>query len=96
MDAQMACDVVALCACRLAVLPLACETEIVGALAADVLVAEMVVKGLRVRKGGRAFKPLTAMRRCAVGRWRWTVVVDGTGGRRRSGHLGLHLRNLCF
>ena len=43
------------------VLPLAGETEIVGALSANVVVAEMVIEGLWVCKGERAVKPLTAV-----------------------------------
>jgi hypothetical protein len=44
----MAGDMVPLCAGGATVLPLAGETEVVGALAAYVLVAEMVVEGLWV------------------------------------------------
>jgi hypothetical protein len=45
---EMAGDMVPLCAGGATVLPLAGETEVVGALAAYVLVAEMVVEGLWV------------------------------------------------
>lgn len=43
VDSEMAGDVIALGTGRAAVLPPASETEVVGALPADVLVAEMVV-----------------------------------------------------
>lgn len=44
----MTCDVVALCAGGVALLPFAGEAEVVCALAADVVVAEMVVEGVGV------------------------------------------------
>lgn len=44
----MASNMISLCAAGAAILPLAGETEIVGALAADVVVAEMVVEHLGI------------------------------------------------
>jgi hypothetical protein len=44
-----------------AVLPPAGETEIVGALSAYVVVAEMVIEGLWVGKGEGAVEPLAAV-----------------------------------
>lgn len=55
----MAGYVVTLCAGGTTVLPLAGETEIVGALATDVVVAEMVVESLGVGKGLTAVDPET-------------------------------------
>jgi len=41
VDTEMRCDVVPLCAGRVAVLPLAGQTQVVGRLATDMLVAQM-------------------------------------------------------
>lgn len=54
---EMAGYVIALCAGGAAVLPLAGETEIVCALAADVVIAQVVVEGLRVRVTVAAVDP---------------------------------------
>lgn len=55
----MTCDVISLCTGGAAVLPPAGETEIVGALPADVDAAEVVVEGLGVGEGQRALLPET-------------------------------------
>ena len=55
-----------------AVLPPASETEVVCALPADVVVAEVVVEELCVWEGGRAVEPLADK-----------GVAAGLGGRRR-------------
>ena len=52
---------VALCACCAAVLPLAGEAEVVCALPADVVVAEVVVEGLWVGEALRAVDPETGV-----------------------------------
>jgi hypothetical protein len=75
---EMAGDVVSLCASCAAVLPLAGEAEIVGALATDVVVAEMVVEGLWVIEGQLTVQPETA-----VGGLRGIWRRRGTGGGRR-------------
>lgn len=54
----MTCDVVSLCAGGVAVLPHAGEAEVACALAADVVVAEMVVKRLGVRHDLVTIDPL--------------------------------------
>jgi len=96
----MAGDVVSLSTGGSAVLPLACETKIVCALAADVVVAEMVVEGLWIRICLGAVLPETSVGRlgrllglwivCCGGRWVRALVVSSRGkGRRRrkgSGH----------
>jgi hypothetical protein len=50
VNSEMGSDVVTLCAGGAAVLPSAGETEVVGALSADVVVAEMVVERLWIGK----------------------------------------------
>ena len=64
LTAKMACDVISLCTSGATILPLASETQIVGALPANVDAAEVVVEGLRVREGLRTLKPETDMLRC--------------------------------
>ena len=64
----MACDVVALGAGGAAVLPPAGETEVVGGLSADVVVAEVVVEVLGVGEGVGAPEPFADVRRCRHGR----------------------------
>ena len=59
----MAGDVIPLCASSCAVFPFASETEVICALPADVVVAEMIVKSLGVGEGLCAFEPLTAVER---------------------------------
>lgn len=59
----MAGNVVSLCTAGSAVLPLAGETEIVGTLATNVIVAEMVVECFWITKGVRAVLPKTFMDR---------------------------------
>ena len=59
----MAGDMISLCARRATVLPLAGETEVVGTLATNMVVTEMVVKSLWVDKGFVAINPLTEGRR---------------------------------
>lgn len=58
VNSEMASDVIALCTRRVAVFPLASETKVVGALSADVLVAEMVVEQLGIVECGGAVEPL--------------------------------------
>ena len=67
---------VALCACDGAVLPLACEAEVVGALAANVVVAEMVVEDLWVAEVEGAVDPLAPV-----------CVPGASGGRGAVGRL---------
>ena len=57
----MAGDMVTLCAGCATILPPAGEAEIVGALAANVVIAEMVVEGLWVEKGVCAVIPETSV-----------------------------------
>jgi hypothetical protein len=59
----MAGDMITLCAGRGAVFPLASETEVIGALPADVVVARMIVKGLGVGESLCAFDPLAVVER---------------------------------
>jgi hypothetical protein len=47
----MTCDVISFCTCGATILPLASETEIVGALPANVHATEVVVEGFWVREG---------------------------------------------
>ena len=62
---------ISLCASCSAILPLTSETEIIGALSADVVVAEMVVEdfGVEVRLG--AVGPKTDQGRLVGGRRDW-------------------------
>jgi hypothetical protein len=76
---EMASDVVPFGAGSSAILPLASETEVVCALATDVLVAEMVVEGLWVGECLGAVLPLALL---GVDRLLWSecggrVVVAG-------------------
>jgi hypothetical protein len=48
---------------RCAVFPFASEAEVIGALPAYVIVAEMIVEGLRVRKRLCTVEPLTVVER---------------------------------
>jgi|HubBroStandDraft_1064217.scaffolds.fasta_scaffold1906435_1 hypothetical protein len=48
---------------RCAVSPFASEAEVIGALPAYVIVAEMIVEGLRVRKRFCTVEPLTVVER---------------------------------
>ena len=94
LTSEMTGDVIALCACCAAVFPFAGETEVVGALATDVVVAQMVVEDLWVCKGARAALPETSVGRLGAGcrdggggeRWcccgRGGIGGDGVGGRR--------------
>lgn len=59
MDSEMAGDMVPLSAAGATVLPFACETQVVGALAADMVVAEMVVEDLWVGEREGAVLPET-------------------------------------
>jgi hypothetical protein len=59
----MAGDMIALCAGSDAVFPLASETEVIGALPANVVVAEMIVKSLGFWERFDAFEPLTLVER---------------------------------
>lgn len=68
----MACNVVALCAGCRAVLPLAGEAEVVGALSANVVVAEVVIEGICIRESLCAGVPLAGERGAVV-------VLDGVG-----------------
>ena len=57
--AKMTCDVISFGTSGATVLPLAGETQIVGAFPADVYVAKVVVQGLWVREGLGALQPET-------------------------------------
>lgn len=70
VDAEMGGDVVALCAGCAAVPPPAGQTEVVCRLAADVVVAEVVVEMLGVDEGLGARVPETLVRRGGGGRGR--------------------------
>lgn len=73
-----------------AVLPFASKAEIVGALAADVVVAEMVVKDLWVGKGLGAVLPETSVRLAVA-------IGDGRGrgnGRRRQRRHDVRVRKI--
>jgi hypothetical protein len=63
---EMAGDMVAFGTCGVAVFPLACETEIACALAANVVVAEVTVESLWVRRDFVAVDPLTGVSGCVV------------------------------
>jgi hypothetical protein len=80
--------VVALCAGGATVLPLAGETEVVCALAADVVVAKMVVEGLRVREILGTLDPQTLVSSRVCGRGQLGVVARGKGGIFRGGGTG--------
>jgi hypothetical protein len=56
---EVGCDVVAFCTCGTTVLPLACQTKVVGTLTTDMIVAEMVVESLWVCEGKSAILPET-------------------------------------
>ena len=76
---EMGGDVVALGAGGAAVLPLAGEAEVVGGLAADVVVAEVVVEELWVGEGGVAAEPFTEVIVCHRGRWStWSTPNSNT------------------
>lgn len=62
--AKMTCDVITFCTSGATILPLASETEIVGALPANVDAAEVVVEGFWVREGLRALEPETDVLWC--------------------------------
>lgn len=66
----MTCDMIPLSTGSTAVFPLAGQTEVVGALTTDMIVAEMVVEGLWKRKRERTWGPKTF-----VVRGRFVVVV---------------------
>lgn len=70
VDAEMGGDVVALCAGCAAVLPPAGQTEVVRRLAADMVVAEVVIEMLGVDEGLGARVPETLVRRGGGGRGR--------------------------
>ena len=78
-------DMVALSAGRPAILPLAGQAQIAGALPADVIIAEVVVESFGVGEDLVAADPLTGMAGGGLvsGRGR------GRGGGRRRGALGL-------
>lgn len=61
VDSEVASDVITLGACGDAVSPLASETEIVGALPAYVIMAQMIVESLRVWKSLCTIDPLTVV-----------------------------------
>jgi hypothetical protein len=81
---EMAGDMITLGTGCAAVLPLAGEAEVVGALAANMVIAEMVVEGLWVEKGLSAVAPETF-----VGRRRGRGRTSGGGGGRgrKSSHV---------
>jgi hypothetical protein len=83
---EMAGDMVTLGTCCAAVLPLAGEAEVVGALAANMVIAEMVVEGLWVEKGLSTVVPEAFVGR---GRGRGVASRGGGGGGRKSsrGHV---------
>ena len=62
-----------------AIFPLASETKVVGALSADMVVAEVVVEDFRVGIGFAAADPKTDQVRLARGRrdWRWLLLRGG-------------------
>ena len=64
LTAKMTCDVISFCTGSATILPLAGETEIVGALPADVDAAEVVVEGLWVGEGLVAVLPETDVLWC--------------------------------
>jgi hypothetical protein len=89
---EMASDVVSLSTAGATVLPFAGETEIVGALASNMVVAKVVVEGLGVAKRLRAVLPETP-----VGGL-WSRLLRGGGLLRRRRCLGerLIVRRLRF
>jgi hypothetical protein len=60
---KMAGDVIAFRTCRCAVSPFASEAEVIGTLPAYVIVAEMIVEGLRACKRLCTVEPLTVIMR---------------------------------
>jgi hypothetical protein len=63
MNSEMTSDMVALRTGGCAVFPFASEAEVIGALPAYVIAAEMVVEGLRIGKRLCTVKPLTFVER---------------------------------
>jgi len=86
---EMTGDMISLGTRCATVLPLAGEAEIVGALTADMVVAEMVIKSLWVSKGQLTVLPLTIVGGLR-GIWFW----GGTrrGDRRRGGKGRRHVQ----
>lgn len=84
----MACDMISFCTSSSAVFPLASEAEVVCALSAYVVIAEMIVEGLWVDKRELTVEPLTRMSVVVVvGLWgsRGMVKVNGSSWRGRKG-----------
>ena len=61
MTSKMAGNMISLGTGCCAVSPFASETEVISALPAYVIIAEMIVEGLRVRKRLCAVEPLTVV-----------------------------------
>lgn len=57
----MACDVVPLCACRSTIFPLASEAQVIGALAANVVVAQVAIESFGIGESHSTIGPLAWM-----------------------------------
>jgi hypothetical protein len=71
VTSEVAGDVISLRASCTTILPLASETKVVGALSADVVVAEVVVEDFSVGVGFAAVDPKTDQGRLVRGRRGW-------------------------
>ena len=71
ITSEVTCDVISLGASCTAIFPLASETKIVGALSADMVVAEVVVEDLGVGVGLATIDPKTDQRGFVRGRRAW-------------------------
>lgn len=71
ITSEVTCDVISLGAGRTAIFPPASETKVVGALSADVVIAEVVVEELWVGVGLGAVGPKTDQGRFKGGRRDW-------------------------
>ena len=71
VTSEVAGDVISLCTSCAAILPLTGETKIVGALSADVVVAEMVIEDFGVKVRLAAVGPKTDQGGLVGGRRDW-------------------------
>lgn len=74
VDAKMRCNMVTLSTGSTTVLPVTGQTEVVGRLATDMVVAEMVVEHFWIGKGAITAVPFAPMRHCR----RWLVLGVGS------------------
>jgi hypothetical protein len=79
---KVASDMIAFCTGGRTVLPFASETEVVGALPANVIVTEVIIESLGVGERLCAVEPLALVKRRGVERKR--LVMGARGGRGRA------------